>query len=92
MHLIDDIRDSLNASGLGIQKENRDRYRSIGNGFEFKLHGNPWWTSGEKAIRVRVAFMRIFEAALQNQYVWLSAYNELIMPKMSLYPGLLITR
>ena len=71
-HLIGAIRDSLNASGLAIQKENPERYQHIGGGFEFKLRGSPWQCSKDKAIRVRVAFMKIFEAALRNQYAKLS--------------------
>ena len=36
------FRGAIQQSGLGIEKEDAQRYNGLANGVHFKFHGNPW--------------------------------------------------
>ena len=70
------VRNCLNKSGVLIRIEDDKPYKYIGKGYEFQFEEpKPWQMTGESALRVRLAFLLIFEQCLKSGYRTIGSFE-----------------
>ena len=70
------VRECLKKSGVLIRLEDDKPYKYVGKGYEFQFEEpKPWQMTGESALRVRLAFMLIFEECLKSKYRLIGSFE-----------------